>query len=47
MIKPLYDNVLLKKEKTKNETASGIILSQKEKTEEYAIVAAVSEAEEI
>ncbi|MBR3351289.1 MAG: co-chaperone GroES, partial [Erysipelotrichaceae bacterium] len=30
MIKPLNDNVLLKKEVTENKTASGIILSTNE-----------------
>lgn len=34
MIKPLNDNVILKKEKVKNQTVSGIILSTKEKDEE-------------
>ena len=47
MIKPLYNNVLLKKEKASNETASGIILSQKEKDEEYAVVVAVSDVKEV
>lgn len=41
MIKPLNDNVVLKKEKVVNETASGIILSNKEKETEYATVVAV------
>ena len=41
MIKPLYNNVLLKKEKASNTTSSGIILSQKEKNEDYARVVAV------
>ncbi len=41
MIKPLYNNVLLKKEKMVNTTSSGIILSQKEKNEDYALVVAV------
>jgi len=47
MIKPLYNNVLLKKEKASRETASGIIISQKEETEEYATVVAVSEVKEV
>ena len=47
MIKPLYNNVLLKKEKATNQTASGIILTQKEKDEDYATVAAVSEVKEV
>lgn len=34
MIKPLNDNVILKKEKIKNQTASGIIISTKEKDED-------------
>lgn len=47
MIKPLYNNVLLKKEKASNTTASGIILSAKEKEEDFAVVAAVSECKEV
>ena len=47
MIKPLYNNVLLRKEKACNETKSGIILNQKEKDEQYAVVAAVSDAKEV
>ncbi len=47
MIKPLYNNVLLKKEKASRETASGIIISQKEETEEYAVVVAVSDIKEV
>ncbi len=47
MIKPLYNNVLLKKEKASNETSSGIIITQKEKDEEYARVVAVSECKEV
>jgi Co-chaperonin GroES (HSP10) len=47
MIRPLYDNVLLKKVEASKETESGIIISQKEKNEEYAIVAAVSDCKEI
>ena len=31
MIKPLFNNVVLKKQKEQNETSSGIILSQKMK----------------
>ena len=42
-IKPLYDNVLLEKEKTEDKTASGIILSTKEKEQAYANVIAVGE----
>ena len=47
MIKPLYNNVLLKKVEASNETESGIIISQKEENEEYAIVEAVSWCKEI
>ena len=47
MIRPLYDNVLLKKVEASNTTVSGIILSQKEEKEDYAIVAAVSGLKEI
>jgi len=47
MIKPLYNNVLLKKVEAKNTTSSGIIISQKEETEEYAIVEAVSDEKEV
>ena len=43
MIRPLNDNVVLKKEKLVRETASGIVLSQKEEEPEYATVVAVSE----
>ena len=42
MIKPLYDNVLLKKEKSNDVTSSGIIVSSKEKEEEFASVVEVS-----
>ena len=42
MIKPLNDNVLLKKEVVENKTASGIILSTSEKSEEnVGVVVAV------
>ena len=47
MIKPLYNNVLLKKVEASNETKSGIIISQKEETEEFAIVEAVSGEKEV
>ncbi len=47
MIKPLYNNVLLKKEKAANETKSGIILTQKEKNEDYATVVALSSCKEV
>ena len=42
-IKPLYDNVLLEKETSEDKTASGIILSTKEKEQAYANVIAVGE----
>ena len=47
MIKPLYNNVLLKKVEASNETVSGIIISQKEKNEDYAVVEAVSGCKEV
>ena len=47
MIKPLYNNVLLKKVEAAKETKSGIIISQKEENEEYAVVSAVSGAKEV
>ena len=47
MIKPLYNNVLLKKVEASNTTASGIIISQKEENEEYAIVEATSDEKEV
>ena len=47
MIKPLYNNVLLKKVEAARETKSGIIISQKEENEEYAEVVAVSEVKEV
>lgn len=47
MIKPLYNNVLLKKVEATHMTKSGIITSQKEENEEYAIVEAVSGAKEV
>ena len=43
MIRPLNDNVVLKKEKVINQTASGIVLSGKETETEYATVVAVGE----
>lgn len=43
MIRPLNDNVVLKKEKVVKQTASGIVLSQKEEETEYATVIAVGE----
>ena len=47
MIKPLYNNVLLKKVEATHMTKSGIITSQKEESEEYAIVEAVSGTKEV
>jgi len=47
MIKPLYNNVLLKKVEADNKTKSGIIISQKEETEDYAVVVAVSGDKEV
>jgi chaperonin GroES len=47
MIKPLYNNVLLKKVEASNETKSGIIISQKETNEEFAVVAEVSGCKEV
>jgi len=47
MIKPLYNNVLLKKVEASNKTQSGIIISQKEENEEYAVVEAVSGCKEV
>ena len=44
MIRPLNDNVLVKKETVENKTASGIILSAKENTEDnIGVVIAVGE----
>ena len=47
MIKPLYNNVLLKKVEASNKTKSGIIISQKEEDEEFAVVEAVSDVKEV
>jgi len=47
MIKPLYDNVLLKKEFASKTTESGIIISQKEEKEDYATVVAISDCKEV
>ena len=35
MIKPLHDNVVLKKEKVENKTSSGIILTTESKRDVY------------
>lgn len=42
MIKPLFDNVVLKKDKEIKKTDSGILLSTKEEESKYATVVAVS-----
>ena len=47
MIRPLYNNVLLKKVEASKQTKSGIIISQKEENEEYALVEAVSGDKEV
>ena len=47
MIKPLYNNILLKKVEASNKTSSGIIISQKEETEEYAVVVATGSDKEV
>lgn len=41
MIKPLFDNVVLKKEKISSTTTSGIVLSSKEEESKYGVVVAV------
>ena len=43
MIRPLNDNVVLKKDKVMKTTSSGIVLSQKEEETEYATVISVGE----
>lgn len=43
MLKPLNDNVILKKEKAKKETSSGIILTTAQKEPDYALVVEVGE----
>ena len=47
MIKPVYNNILLKKVEASNKTSSGIIISQKEEDEEFAVVEAVSDCKEV
>ena len=47
MIQPLYNNVLLKKVEASNKTNSGIIISQKQEDEEYALVEAISDCKEV
>ena len=44
MIKPLFDNVLLKKVEEEKGTTSGIVLASKEETSNIAIVAALGES---
>lgn len=41
MVRPLNNNVVLKKQKIEKKTESGIILSQKEEESEFAFVVAV------
>lgn len=43
MLKPLNDNVILKKEKISNMTHSGIIISTKEQDDDIATVIAVGD----
>lgn len=47
MIRPLYNNVLLKKVEASNKTQSGIIITQKETNEDFAEVVAVSGCKEV
>ena len=44
MIKPLFDNVLLKKVEEEKATTSGILLASKEETSSIAIVVALGES---
>lgn len=44
MIKPLFDNVLLKKVETKKATTSGIVLASKEDASNIGIVVALGES---
>lgn len=44
MIKPLFDNVLLKKVEEEKSTASGIVLASKEETSNIAIVVALGDS---
>ena len=44
MIKPLFDNVLLKKVEEEKATTSGILLASKEDTSNIAIVVALGES---
>lgn len=47
MIKPLYNNVLLKKVEAAKTTASGIVLPSKDENEDFAVVAALSGDKEV
>ena len=44
MIKPLFDNVLLKKVEEEKATTSGIVLASKEEASNIAIVVALGES---
>ena len=44
MIKPLFDNILLKKVEEEKSTASGIVLAAKEETSNIGIVVALGES---
>ena len=44
MIKPLFDNVLLKKIEVEKATTSGIVLASKEDTSNIGIVVALGES---
>lgn len=44
MIKPLFDNVLLKKVEEEKATTSGIVLASKEETSNIAIVVALGDS---
>ena len=44
MIKPINDNVILKKKIKNNTTKTGIIISNKKENEDYAIVVAVNKS---
>jgi chaperonin GroES len=45
MIRPLFDNVLLEKEKVSQQTTSGIILSTKQVETKYGFVVAMGSGE--
>lgn len=44
MIKPINDNIILKKKIKNNTTKTGIIISNKKENEDYAIVVAVNKS---